>query len=74
MNTEKKLNDMIEKIQDSVEQFNAYVESSETNEHKFEAIQVIKEIFEVSSKLERNTMEEDYSELEQLWFDNKLDD
>ncbi len=65
---------MIEKINDSIEQFNAYVETSKTNEDKFEAIQVIREIFEIPCALDRNTMEDDFTELEKLWFDNKLDD
>lgn len=80
MNTEKKLKVMIDKLENRFEEFKALVDTSSTNVERFEAIQIIKEIFQYKSIAENNEydntliFEDDYSELEQLWFDNKLDD
>mgnify|MGYP003137724517 CR=1 FL=1 len=80
MNTERKLKEMIDKLQERFDEFNALVDTSERNEDLFEAIQTIKEIFNYKEIAEDNKFdntliyEEDYSELEELYFNNELDE
>ena len=79
MNTERKLKEMVKKLQDRFDEFNIIVETSETNEDLFRAIETIKEIFGYKEIAEDNEYDntliytDDYSELEQLYWDDELD-
>ena len=79
MNTERKLKEMVKKLQDRFDEFNVLVDTSERNEDLFEAIQIIKEIFNYKEIAEDNEYDntliytDDYSELEQLYWDDELD-
>ena len=79
MNTERNLKEMVKKLQDRFDEFNVLVDTSERNEDLFEAIQIIKEIFNYKEIAEDNEYDntliytDDYSELEQLYWDDELD-
>ena len=79
MNTKRKLKEMVGKLQDRFNEFNQLVDTSERNEDLFEAIQTIKEIFNYKEIAEDNEFDntliftDDYSELEQLYWDDELD-
>ena len=79
MNTERKLKEMVKKLQDRFDEFNVLVDTSERNEDLFEAIQIIKEILNYKEIAEDNEYDntliytDDYSELEQLYWDDELD-